>query len=107
MWLSKVLASVLISLITGQARCGNFLYAANSTIFGSINTKRICLAVFLQTSPAMRLLINTLLPDPVVPAIKRCGIWTRSSTAGSPSVLTPTATGRDISDERDFTLLGP
>src|SRR5438093_10946016 len=98
MWLSKVLASVLISLITGQARCGNFLYAANSTIFGSINTKRISLAVFLQTSPAMRLLINTLLPDPVVPAIKRCGVWTRSSTARSPRVLPLRAAGRIVAD---------
>src|SRR5206468_9553194 len=63
MRLSRVEASVLISLITGQARWGNFLYAANSTILGSIKTKRISLAVFLQTSPAIRLLIKTLLPD--------------------------------------------
>src|SRR2546425_7743780 len=105
MRLSRVWASVLISLITGQARWGNFLYAANSTILGSIKTKRISLAVFLQTSPAIRLLIKTLLPDPVVPAIKRGGICTRSSTTGSPRVSTPRATGRIISDERYFGLL--
>src|SRR5438034_10801555 len=48
-----------------------------------MKTNRIPFALFLQTSPAMRLWMKTLLPEPVVPATNRCGMCTRSSITGT------------------------
>ena len=40
---------------------------------------------------AIIVLMHTLLPDPVAPAIKRCGIFARSATTGLPEMSLPTA----------------
>ena len=39
-------------------------------------------------------LIATDLPEPVVPAISRCGIRARLATTGSPPMSLPRASGR-------------
>ena len=41
--------------------------------------------------------IQTDFPDPVVPAINRCGIDVRSPTTGAPEILFPSAIGSLIS----------
>ena len=43
------------------------------------------------------MLIQTDFPDPVVPAIKRCGIETKSPTIGKPEILLPSVIGILIS----------
>ena len=40
------------------------------------------------------MLIATDLPEPVVPAISRCGILARSAMKGSPPMVLPSASGR-------------
>ena len=42
-------------------------------------------------------LIQTDLPDPVVPAINKCGIEAKSPTTGMPAILFPKAIGNLIS----------
>ena len=42
-------------------------------------------------------LIQTDLPDPVVPAISKCSIAVKSPTIGSPEMLFPNAIGKLIS----------
>src|SRR2546430_435868 len=42
----------------------------------------------------MIVLMETDFPDPVAPAMRRCGIFARSATTGSPSRFLPSATGR-------------
>ena len=41
--------------------------------------------------------IQTDFPEPVVPAIKRCGIEDKSPTIGTPEILLPKAIGNLIS----------
>ena len=43
------------------------------------------------------MLIQTDFPEPVVPAIKRCGIETKSPTIGKPEILLPSVIGILIS----------
>ena len=42
-------------------------------------------------------LIQTDFPDPVVPAIRRCGIEAKSPTIGLPEIFFPSAIGNLIS----------
>ena len=45
----------------------------------------------------------TDLPEPVVPAISRCGIFARSAITGSPPIVLPSAS---VSGARDFSYSG-
>jgi hypothetical protein len=51
------------------------------------------------------LLTPTDLPDPVAPAIKRCGIFAKSSTTTSPVVFFPNAKGSCISIDLNLSVL--
>ena len=46
----------------------------------------------------------TLLPEPVVPAMSRWGIFVKSATTGVPTKLTPKAIGRRKDDSRKESL---
>ena len=49
----------------------------------------------------IRLWRATLLPDPVAPAISRCGIFDRSRMTGSPKMSFPITSDRTASDSEN------
>src|SRR5437660_6907821 len=49
-------------------------------------------------------ILQTDFPDPVTPAIRRCGILARSATTGSPSRFLPSAIGKARSEEHTSEL---
>ena len=75
---------------------------ASSTRFGSIRTSLNSSGVLCSRKPAMIELMQTLLPLPVAPAMRRCGIFARSAATGSPETPLPSAIA---SFEREFALL--
>ena len=54
-----------------------------------INFTSFALALYKKLS--IKALMATDLPDPVVPAIKTCGILPRSATTGFPEISLPSA----------------
>ena len=78
-----------MSVTTGNIKCGIFSNICSSTIFGSIRI--ICTSWGERVSRMLAkiVLMQTDLPEPVVPAIKRCGMRARSSTIGWPSASMP------------------
>src|SRR5207248_1643490 len=76
-----------ISVTTGARRCGTPLKVVSSTILGSIMSSRRRSGLLWNKRPAIKELRQTLLPDPVAPAISRCGIRARSTTTGSPETF--------------------
>ena len=51
------------------------------------------------------MLIQTDFPDPVVPAINKCGMAVKSPIIGKPEILFPIAIGNLISFLLNFSLL--
>ena len=84
------------SVTTGTSRCGIPLYTPSSTTFGSIMRKRTSSGVLLYSMLMIMELMQTDLPEPVVPAISRWGIFARSATVTSPAISRPSATVRRL-----------
>ena len=74
-----------------NARCGIGPNADSSTRFGSIITKRTSAGDACISMQEMSAFMQTDLPEPVAPAMSRCGIVARSATIGSPETLCPSA----------------
>ena len=64
----------------------------NSSIFGSIIMKRTSSGVALKSMDIIMPFTPTDLPEPVIPATKRCGIFAKSPTTGVPAISLPKAT---------------
>ena len=89
---SKATSAFLGSVIAfGISKCGKSLNTVNSTFFGSTIISRkssgLVLYIKLKTSE----LRHTLLPLPVEPATKRCGIFARLQSFTLPSISLPKA----------------
>ena len=66
-------------------------YTESSNIFGSIMIKRTCSGVDLYRRLNTIAFRATDLPEPVVPAISRCGMRPKSATIGWPPMSLPSA----------------
>ena len=75
----------------------------NSTRLGSIRMYFSSSGVAWNSMPAIRALMQTLLPDPVAPAISRCGIRVRSPTTVLPETSVPIASDSSV---RSFWKVG-
>ena len=81
--------SVLV--ITSVRRWGIPFQLESSTIFGSIKINFTSLGVARNKIVEIKAFIATLLPEPVLPAINKCGIFPKSSTTGRPETSNPKA----------------
>ena len=77
--------------MTGVSRCGIPSYIENSSIFGSIMIRRRVCGLLRYKRLKSIAFIPTLLPEPVVPAISKCGSFLRSVTKGAPTISLPSA----------------
>ena len=77
------------------------MYCASSIFFGSIRTSFNELGCILNSKLVRMVLIPTLFPEPVDPAISKCGIFDRSSANTSPAMVFPMAIGRIEPDSRN------
>ena len=59
----------------------------------------------MYSSETMIVLIQTDFPEPVVPAISKCGIEVKSPIIGFPDMLLPSAIGNLISFLKNFSSL--
>ena len=87
--LRRALVAFLGSVITGVSRCGMPSYIPNSTRLGSTMIRRTSSGVALYRIPMIMELIMTLLPDPVDPAISKCGIASSEATLMRPLMSLP------------------
>ena len=87
----KAAAASFGSVTTGQNRWGIPLYTLNSTTFGSIIISFTSFGSALYKILIINVLIQTDLPEPVAPAIKRCGIFAISAIITFPAISFPTA----------------
>ena len=85
-------ASQSISL---KSMCGMPSKIVNSTCLGSTIIKRRSAGLYLYIKLTSKEFKPTLLPVPVEPAIRRCGILVISATTGSPTMFLPIAKVRD------------
>ncbi len=86
---ARAVAALFGLVTTGVIKWGISLKADNSTRFGSIRiilTSSGCARARIETS---KLLIQTLFPEPVAPAMRRWGISPRSSNTGWPLISLP------------------
>jgi hypothetical protein len=79
------------STITSVSRWGMPLYCASSTRLGSMRISLTSAGVAFISSESMSALTQTLFPEPVAPAISRCGIRARSALNGWPATSWPSA----------------
>ena len=77
------------SVTTGVSKWAMSLYTLSSNIFGSIRIKRKSFGENLYKILASKVFINTDLPEPVVPATKRCGVLLKSITSIFPEISLP------------------
>ncbi len=77
------------SVITGVSRCGMPSYKPNSRRFGSTMIMRTSSGVALYRIDMISELSITLLPDPVDPAISRCGMDSSAATLMRPLMSLP------------------
>ena len=89
----NVIIAFLGSVTTGVKRCAISLYTLSSNILGSINISLKSSGGNLYSIDANSVLINTDLPDPVVPATKRCGVLLKSITSMLPDISLPIQIG--------------
>jgi hypothetical protein len=68
-----------LSVTTGCRRWGRSSYTLSSTIFGSIIRRRSCAGAYRYTRLVMMVFMHTDLPEPVAPAMSRCGMRARSA----------------------------
>ncbi len=83
-------------IISSNKRLGTPLNNENSTILGSTKTMRSSSGVYLYIRLTSNVFKNTLLPVPVAPATKRCGILERSKFTGLPTKSLPK---QNVSDD--------
>ena len=81
-------------MILEKAKWGMPARLASSTLLGSISTKRTSSGVLCMSRQPIMELMQTLLPLPVAPAMRRCGILERSVATGSPDTPLPKARPR-------------
>ena len=74
-------------------RGGTFEKTCSSTIFGSTRMSFTSCGERVIRRLARIVLMHTDLPEPVVPAIRRCGMRARSCTTERPSVSWPMNSG--------------
>ncbi|OPY86788.1 MAG: hypothetical protein A4E73_03857 [Syntrophaceae bacterium PtaU1.Bin231] len=79
-------------------------YAESSRRLGSIMRNFTVSGAALKRILQIMALRDTLFPEPVVPAIRRCGILTRSARTGAPTMSSPRAMGSRKTDEAKFSL---
>ena len=68
----------------------------NSTRLGSIRMYLSSSGVAWKSMPAISALMQTLFPDPVAPAISRCGMRVRSPTTVLPETSVPIASDKSV-----------
>src|SRR5256885_116820 len=68
----------------------------NSTRLGSIRMYFSSSGVAWKSMPAISALMQTLFPDPVAPAISRCGMRVRSPTTVLPETSVPIASDKSV-----------
>jgi hypothetical protein len=81
-----------MSVTTGDIRWGSPLKCISSTVLGSIISSFNRAWELLNKRQVMMELIQTLLPEPVAPAISRWGIVSRLAATGWPETSCPSAT---------------
>src|SRR3989344_6942006 len=86
------------SVITGVKRCVILLYCVNSTLLGSIIINFKFSVEFLNSKELIIACIVTDFPLPVVPAIKRWGIFAKFENIAFPEMLLPSAIMRGFSE---------
>ena len=79
--------------MTGHIRCGMSLNGAISTTFGSTRISFTMSGRCRYMIDMMIVLMQTDLPEPVVPAIRQWGIAARSAMSGSPLASLPRKSG--------------
>ena len=79
--------------MTGHIRCGMSLNGAISTTFGSTRISFTMSGRCRYMIDMMIVLMQTDLPEPVVPAIRQWGIAARSVMSGSPLASLPRNSG--------------
>ena len=77
------------SVTTGVNKWAMSLYTLSSNIFGSIRIRRKSFGENLYKILASNVLINTDLPEPVVPATNRWGVLLKSITSIFPDISLP------------------
>ena len=82
-----------MSVTTGSRKCGKPRYWLSSTCLGSIRMSWTSSGVRVISSDVIRLLMHTLLPEPVAPATSKCGMRVRSPTTGLPATSMPMPIG--------------
>ena len=87
--LRSALVAFLGSVITGVSRCGMPSYMPSSTRLGSTMIMRTSSGVDLYRIDMIMELIITLLPEPVEPAISRCGMDSSAATLMRPLMSLP------------------
>ena len=87
--LRSALVAFLASVITGVSRCGMPSYSPISSRLGSTRIMRTSSGVALYRIDMIIELSITLLPDPVEPAISRCGMDSSAATLMRPLMSLP------------------
>ncbi len=83
-----------------------FRYKSSSTTLGSTIRNRTSSGVALYNKLIISELIQTDLPEPVEPAISKCGIFARSATVTCPEISRPSATVSLLcAEQNDWILL--
>ena len=85
----NAIAANLGSIITGTSKCGIPLYGISSTILGSTIMNFTSRSDFFVIKVDINVLTATLFPDPVCPAINRCGIFAISIILSLPTISFP------------------
>ncbi len=75
--------------MTGANKCGMLLKPVSSTILGSTIRNFSSSGGWSHSMPVMIELMHTLLPDPVAPAMSRCGMAPRSTVTAPPDTSRP------------------
>ena len=79
-------------MITGTNKCGIPLYGINSTIFGSTIINLTSFSDFLEINVEINVFIATDFPEPVWPAINKCGVLAISIILSRPTTSFPKIT---------------
>ena len=99
-----------VSVTIGSSAPGNtaryafwmFRYSDNSIFFGSTSTNFRLSGWHLYSKHVIIVLIPTDFPEPVAPAINKCGIFVKSIRKISFSIVFPNATGNSKSVSANF-----
>ena len=104
-WITFVVSVMMASSVPGSLAKkwrSIVLNRVSSTFLGSTSTNLTSAGCFLYRMDARIAFSPTDLPCPVAPAIKRCGIFARSTTNTSFEIVLPSANGRSMSDFWNF-----